>query len=329
MARPTIGMRLARTVTRGAVARGIALEPLMWAAGIAPGLLSDDRARLTTEQYGALVKQLIRATDDEFLGLAPWRCPRGTLLTMGRLVVHCTDLEHAIRDASDFYALFAVGHRLEVTREGATAIVSMRPVADDDPDHFLTVSVLTIWHRFSSWLIGRQVPLARITLPLPVSAMRPDYMAVFGCRVEFGGELATAEFDARPLSEPVIRDRSDLESFLAKPPDRLLAGRDYGTTVAEQVRRVLDHGLPPLDRVAVRLSMSPATLRRRLAAEGTSFRALKDEVRRDAAIASLAGGNEPIEALAGRLGFSETSAFRRAFKRWTDASPGAYSQGAP
>ncbi|MBU3868565.1 helix-turn-helix transcriptional regulator, partial [Streptomyces sp. 4503] len=82
--------------------------------------------------------------------------------------------------------------------------------------------------------------------------------------------------------------------------------------------------LPELPEVAARLAVSPATLRRRLREEGTSFQELKDTVRRDEAVSSLTEGAEPIADLAARLGFSEDTAFHRAFRRWTGSTPGAY-----
>ncbi len=115
-------------------------------------------------------------------------------------------------------------------------------------------------------------------------------------------------------------------------PADLLSRREYGTTFTERVRRALAPALrspgparlPEAAEVAARLAVSPATLRRRLQAEGTSYQRLKDAVRRDAAISALAAGREPIAALAARLGFSEDTAFHRAFRRWTGTTPGAY-----
>ena len=69
--------------------------------------------------------------------------------------------------------------------------------------------------------------------------------------------------------------------------------------------------------------MSPQTLRRHLREEGTSFQELKDHLRRDLAIYQL-GSDLPIQRIAERLGFSEPSAFHRAFKKWTGLTPGAY-----
>jgi AraC-like DNA-binding protein len=65
-------------------------------------------------------------------------------------------------------------------------------------------------------------------------------------------------------------------------------------------------------------------MRRRLEAEGTTFQAIKDELRRDSAIPQLAAGGRSVNAIAADLGFHEPSAFRRAFRRWTGVQPLAY-----
>jgi AraC-like DNA-binding protein len=81
------------------------------------------------------------------------------------------------------------------------------------------------------------------------------------------------------------------------------------------------------EEVAARLAVSTPTLRRRLAAEGTSFQQIRDQLRRDVAIAALAAGAVSIEDLARQLGFSEPSAFHRAFRRWTGSAPRSYQPG--
>ena len=81
---------------------------------------------------------------------------------------------------------------------------------------------------------------------------------------------------------------------------------------------------PDLEAVARHLHVSPQTLRRHLREEGTSFQALKDELRRDIAIYHLGRADLSLQAIAEQLGFSEPSAFHRAFKKWTGLTPGAY-----
>jgi AraC-like DNA-binding protein len=84
--------------------------------------------------------------------------------------------------------------------------------------------------------------------------------------------------------------------------------------------------LPGLDEIAQRLHMTPATLHRRLGAEGTTFQRLKDECRRDVALALLRQQDLSGARIAERLGFSDASAFLRAFRKWTGLTPGEYRQ---
>jgi len=70
------------------------------------------------------------------------------------------------------------------------------------------------------------------------------------------------------------------------------------------------------------LSMSARTLHRKLVAEGTSFRKVKDELRRDVAIHALARTNLPLKKIAEMVGFRDQSSFQRAFLNWTGRSPG-------
>lgn len=82
--------------------------------------------------------------------------------------------------------------------------------------------------------------------------------------------------------------------------------------------------MPTMDELAEELALEPRTLRRRLAEEGTIYSELVDEVRGGLAEALLVGTDLSVEEIASRLGYSEPSAFSRAFKRWRSLSPRDY-----
>jgi AraC-like DNA-binding protein len=85
--------------------------------------------------------------------------------------------------------------------------------------------------------------------------------------------------------------------------------------------------MPELTDVAAQLELHPQTLRRRLAAEGSTFKQLKSDIRRDTALHFLGKRSLSVEEVAHRAGFSEASAFIRAFKGWTGLTPYAYRKG--
>ena len=82
-----------------------------------------------------------------------------------------------------------------------------------------------------------------------------------------------------------------------------------------------------IQQVAEACHMSVRTLSRRLATEGTSFQAIKDEVRRDFAIQQLTGSSVLLSVLASQLGFEDLASFNRAFRKWTGSTPGSYRRG--
>ncbi|RSS65959.1 AraC family transcriptional regulator [Streptomyces sp. WAC06614] len=330
MGRQTISVHHVRAVLAGVRRGGGDVVALLQAARIPPLLLGDDRARVTAAQFARLFRALYRSTQDEFLGLAGAPSRPGTFAMMCYASLGCRDLGAAIERGTAFYRLFPGGPDLglEVRAGQARFLVRSGPAGDEE--RFLSECLLCIWHRLCSWLIGRRIPLAGAGFAYPAPPHREEYEALFGCPVRFGEPATAAVFDARWLAAPLVRDEAGLEEMLRRVPFDLLGRPEYGTTVAEQVRRSLAgqlrHAprLPSLGEVAALLAVSPATLRRRLRAEGTSYQELKDQVRRDAAIAGLVEGGEPIADLAARLGFSEDTAFHRAFRRWTGTTPGAY-----
>ena len=92
----------------------------------------------------------------------------------------------------------------------------------------------------------------------------------------------------------------------------------------EQVKQFLQRqeaGMPTLDAIAEHFYMSPATFKRRLGDYGTSYQALKDQIRCDKACSLLRKQTMPIEAIAEQLGFSDASNFTKAFKTWTGKTP--------
>lgn len=330
MGKRTITVHHVRAVLRGAERRGLDTVPLLQTAGIPPLLLGDDRARVTPAQFALLFRALYRATDDEFLGLGTSPSRPGTFAMMCYAALGCRDLGAAIERGVTFYGLFPGGPDLGLQRVGGEAVFTVRNDLGRNEDRFLTECLLIIWHRLCNWLIGRRIPLLHATFSYPPPPHKDEYPQLFGCPIRFGEPATTVVFDAHWLASPLVRDEAALEAMLHGSPFELLSRREYGTTVAEQVRRTLVRSLqssprlPSLGEIAARLAVSPATLRRRLQHEETSYQQLKDAVRRDAAIAGLAEGHEPIAELAARLGFSEDTSFHRAFRRWTGTTPAAY-----
>jgi AraC-like DNA-binding protein len=226
-----------------------------------------------------------------------------------------------------FYSLFPEAPRLTLSREDDMIRLSLDDSQVWDPDHFLTESLLVIWHRLGSWLIGQRIRLEQATFSYPKPEHGAEYDLLFPCHLEFSTQQSSLVFHSRYLNMPLLQDERTLKHFLERSPADLLSRPDDGDSLSSQLRRLLSRDSsrwPDLEAVAAHLHISPQTLRRHLREEGSSFQELKDQLRRDIAIYHLGRADLSLQQIAEQLGFSEPSAFHRAFKKWTGLTPGAY-----
>jgi AraC-like DNA-binding protein len=102
-----------------------------------------------------------------------------------------------------------------------------------------------------------------------------------------------------------------------------LPGAEIGfvEVIRNLVGEALRDGAPSAERMAQNAGVTLRTLQRRLAAEGTSFRALVEDTRRAIALDRIAQGSEAIGDIALRLGYSSPTSLSRAVRKWADASP--------
>ena len=326
----TIASHYARAALGGARRAGYDCSTLLQQLGITPELLAEPRARIAPEQFTRLLQMLWQALDDEYLGFADGPSKRGTFAMMCHALIHCRTLEKALQRGLLFYSLFPQGPRWRLSREGVMARLSLDDSQLWDPDHFLSESLLVIWHRLGSWLIGQRIRLEQATFSYPIPAHASEYDLLFPCPLVFSAASSSLVFHSRYLNLPLLQDERTLKHFLERSPADLLSRPDEGHSLSSQIRRLLSRDRTPwpdLEAVAQHLHISPQTLRRHLREEGTSFQALKDELRRDIAIFHLGRADLSLQEIAEQLGFSEPSAFHRAFKKWTGVTPGQFREG--
>jgi AraC-like DNA-binding protein len=323
----TIASHFVRAALRGAERHGHDCLPLLRQLNIQPALLDEPRARVAPEQFARLLQLLWESLDDEYLGFGRSASKRGTFAMMCHAIIHCRSLEKALGRGALFYSLFPEAPTISLSREGDWARLSVDDSSLLDPEHFLLESLLVIWHRLGSWLIGQRIRLEEATFSYAEPVHSAEYGLLFPCPRRFSAGSSSLLFHARYLSMPLLQDERTLKQFLQHSPADLLARPDGGDSLTSQIRRLLGRDCgswPDLEAVAQHLHMSPQTLRRHLREEGSSFQELKDQLRRDLAIYLLGRDELPTQDIAEQLGFSEPSAFHRAFKKWTGLTPGAY-----
>lgn len=323
----TVAVHFIRALVSAVEQRGVDVAAVLERAGIPHGLLEFDRARLTIGQACAVVRKLWQVTGDDLFGLGAHPLPLGSLRLVTLGLIQLRDLGSVLARFCEFSRVLPGLPSARLRTAEAVSRLELAP-ARSAADQLATEVVLFSLCRFAGWLTGTTVRVDRVELPHPEPLRPIEYDLVFGCPLRFDAASAALLFDTGLLAEPVVRTEAELLAYLRRSPYGLLTGRDGDPGIAGEVRKLLERGLcegwPTSEEVAARLSFSLQHVRRLLRDEGTSISQLKENILRDAAIASLVRGDEPISALSQRLGFSEPSAFRRAFRRWTGSSPGSY-----
>lgn len=332
MSNLTVSRHFVQAALEGAERLGFDTHEMLKEAGISPDLLRIEMARVSSDQFSHLMQVLWHRLDDEFMGFGPRRAPGGTFATMCALVMDCPNLAAVYRQAYQFSRLFEPMVTMELETSGDTAQLVTRMEGDiHDPGYFLRESILVIWHRLGSWLIGQPVELTKAEFAYPRPAHGDEYRHIFHCPLAFDSHRTALTFDKRFLSAPVIRDKSEMRQFLKTSPADLLSRPDESNTFTGRIRALIGRDfskpLPDFEWIAAELHTSPQTLRRRLKQENTSFQEIKDLLRRDMAIYYLGRPELPINDIATKVGFTEPSTFHRAFKKWTGVTPGAYREG--
>jgi AraC-like DNA-binding protein len=153
----------------------------------------------------------------------------------------------------------------------------------------------------------------------------PDRARALGCPVRYGAPETRFVIRRAPLERPLPRSHPSLFDYLERHASTVLARLPADGGLSIRVRRLITEGLrsgePSPRAIGKKLSLSERTLQRRLREEHTTFAELLDGARRE--LAELYVGEPGVAAyeVAFLLGYSEPSAFHRAFRRWTGVTP--------
>lgn len=183
-------------------------------------------------------------------------------------------------------------------------------------------AIATIQHE----LFDATLPWSSIELTLPARPPGP-FEAQFGVTPTFEQAHNRARFPTSYLDRPLPHANPAAARLCEQQCEQLVARTGHRAGMAARVRERLlarPGHFPSMDALATELGATTRTLRRRLAAEGTGYRELLDEVRRMLAEQWLLMGALTQEDISDRLGFSEVSNFVHAFRRWTGQTPARF-----
>ncbi|MCO4772065.1 MAG: helix-turn-helix domain-containing protein [Deltaproteobacteria bacterium] len=292
--------------------------------GVHPDSLRGDGS-ISAAQALALVTFAIETTGPSFGVDAGFAIPPGRLGLVDHLCAAGPDVATALEDLARYFGLVATG--VSLTWDGRSLVVSLPKVELPQQRLFAELTFAVVDQRMSS-RSGRSLS-AEITFPWVAPGYRERLEArwpgatfeAHDCRMTLEPELLRAPL---ATSDPTLRELLD---GYAK---RELVEQPALTTVADRVRDEIVAALPGrppgAEDVARALGMSSRGLRRALSDQGTRFSDVRDAALLSVAARALEDPARTVSEVGWLLGYSEPSAFHRAFRRWTNTTPELFRQ---
>ncbi|MFE1593805.1 AraC family transcriptional regulator ligand-binding domain-containing protein [Nocardia sp. NPDC058705] len=324
----TVSTHLVRLLVQAARRAGVTEEQLARVPGTDEVVLRGELNRIPMSSLVRLWELIAHSRPVGAGAAVAAAAPVGTLNTWDYLVTTGATLTDSLRAAQPYHRLVtAAAEGFDLSGEGDLTIGYRTSAGDPAVVAAVNEYVLAYYLRRAREATGRQVVPTRVSFGHAAPADHTALIAVFGtAAVEFDAEADSITFGADDANAALPRFDPMLADLLRSHADLVLASArtvaDPLDTFRIALAAALDAGDPALARVAKSLAMSQRTLQRHLAEHGTSWREELDQIRYERAKALLEQGHN-TSTIAHRLAFTDDRALRKAFHRWTGASPTA------
>lgn len=286
---------------------------------------NDRDARLPESVGAALFDRAAALLGDDALGLHVGEQVRpGHYGALGFVAMNCTHLGDALDALRRYQTLVIDLGGVDMQRDRSALTLSWNP-GTDGPYRQLAEFNLAGLVSFARWMAGAQARPTRIDVMYPEPADTREHARILGCPLRFAQPCYRVVLPAAALDAPLIQPDPAMRELMQRLAEQQLHKLPRGADWLAQARAQIAQGLqrPPveIDGVAAQLALSTRSLQRRLQGAGWSFSQLVEQVRRELAEHHLADATLDLTDIALLLGYSEQSAFQRAFKRWTGVTP--------
>lgn len=287
--------------------------------------------RLDIDKYFDLWAFALSQTGQEDLGLS-----LGTRLNddevglLGHIFFSNATIEKALSQYQRYFSVTNEAMTVSIEREEKMVHVRFHCSVDElyciqDIERTLAAGVSRTREQ-----LGQKLPIEKISFIHQEPRYKDRYSEVFACPVFFAQEHTEIVIDEKYLSYRLPGRSSYLQKLITRHLETLMRKISRKDKLSDRVRALVSKRLArdsiDAEHIAKKLNMSRNTLYRKLSTEEVSFHELVEDVRKSKAIRYMESGKYSLSEITFLLGFSELSAFSRAFKRWTGSSPAKYKE---
>jgi AraC-like DNA-binding protein len=303
-------------------------QPLLDQYGLDTARLAEAGARLSIPRYMRLGHSAIQLTNDPALGLRMGQLSRLSQAGLaGITAAQAPTVREAARCLIRFEALYGSNYR------GQSSFLEDAQGAwlrfYNAYNRFVVDSIIAGWLQQLSALSVDPLHAERIDIEFSEPDYREAYAVLGDCPIQFGAEHNQLRLSLASLAQRNPQHCPSTWRHLLQLCERELEQLTRTRSLRERITQLLGPLLnggrePDLEEVATRLKLPTWTLRRKLAEEGTRFRAILNDTRRDLAMTYIRDTELAFGEIAYLLGFASAEAFQRAFKRWNGQTPGEF-----
>ena len=288
-------------------------------------------ARIPAANFNRLLDELGQRSGNDRIALRIGEATQPRMLgSIGFLMATAPDLQSAFQELIDYLPLLCEGIHLEMEQkaDGTHLLVELENIEERRAAEWFMACLLN-WPR---WLSGKQIPALSIELIYPPPDNPGAYERFFASEVKYNADHNRLLIPNSYLKLPCLDANEEMHRLHREFADNLLSTSGREGALVAQVKSLIRHGLTDAqggvrrEKIAASLNLSLRTLQRKLGNLNTNFQDLYDQTRKELALQQIQKGGISFGELSFMLGFSNQSAFQKAFKRWMGVPPSQYRE---
>lgn len=291
-------------------------------------MLEEPSRRIPVETYQSMLQRAAQLAQDPDAALHIGECIKpGQYGVLGYSIMSCKTAKQAFDRHMRYENLVSDRSISTYHFEGEQVRLSW-DTGELPVDRAMAEENIASWVTFTRWVTGQSLSPSVIKFAHEQPQDLAEYQRIFACEMLFNQNMVEVIFPSSYMDMPIIQHDPVMREMMDAHADRLLNELSQCDEFVAKIRQLMiaamAEGDLSLDCIAEQMGLTPRTLQRRLSEQDESFKGLLDKVRKELALTYIKQPHIDLAELAYLLGFSDQTAFQRAFKKWTGSTPGKF-----